>query len=278
MLVFISSASVFSTPTSESADTAIRIPRKNRIVGISMVCNADETRPPILESILKRFTQISVIPQMTPNEIMMPIKGGRPVMVLKMGTNSKPETPIMSIALLRWGWRSCKPGFLSAIVVIVCIFPSLIKNWAINTGITIATILGMTRLTISPTDETFSSIHNMMVVTSPIGEKAPPALAAITIRPANIQRSFWSLSSRRSIITMIMVVVILSSTADMINDRVQIIHSKWRLLLALMCSVINEKPPYRSMISTIVMAPIRKTTISQASPNCVTMASCMPGS
>ena len=73
------------------------------MVGISMVCNAEETRPPILESILKCFTQNSVTPQITPSEIMIPMKGGRPVNVLNKGTNNSPETPIMSIALLKWG-------------------------------------------------------------------------------------------------------------------------------------------------------------------------------
>ena len=33
--------------------------------------------------------------------------------------------------------------------------------------------------------DTLSAIHSIVVVTSPIGEKAPPALAAIIISPAN---------------------------------------------------------------------------------------------
>ena len=127
--------------------------------------------------------------------------------------------------------------------VTVCIFPSLREYCAINTGTTIATILGISRLIIRPIDDTFSSIHSMMVVTSPMGEKAPPALAAMTMSPANSQRSFWSLSKRRNIITMMMVVVMLSRTADMTNDSEHMIHNRCRLLLALMFSVINEKPP-----------------------------------
>ena len=101
ILVFMPCASSDRIPTCDSADTAIRMPRKNRIVGMSMVCSADDTRPPSLESILKCFTQNSVTPQITPSDNMMPMNGGRPVTVLKIGTNSKPETPMMSIALLK---------------------------------------------------------------------------------------------------------------------------------------------------------------------------------
>ena len=132
---------------------------------------------------------------------------------------------------------------MSESLVTVCTLPSVKKNCAMNTGTTMAIMLGINRLRIRPTELTFSSIHSMMVVTSPMGENAPPAFAAITMRPANSQRSFWSLSKRRSIITMMMVVVMLSSTADMTNDSEHRIHKSCFLLLAWMCSVMNEKPP-----------------------------------
>ena len=43
--------------------------------------------------------------------------------------------------------------------------------------------------------------------------------------------------------TMMMVVVMLSRTADMTNDSEHMIHSRCFLLLALIFSVMNENPP-----------------------------------
>ena len=45
---------------------------------------------------------------------------------------------------------------------------------------------------ISCTVVTFSPIHNIVVVTSPIGDHAPPALAAMIINPTNHIRSLFS--------------------------------------------------------------------------------------
>ena len=42
-------------------------------------------------------------------------------------------------------------------------------------------------------DVTFPFIHSIIVVTSPIGDHAPPLLAAITTTPANSHLSFCSL-------------------------------------------------------------------------------------
>ena len=44
---------------------------------------------------------------------------------------------------------------------------------------------------------TLSAIHNIVVVTSPIGDQAPPALAEITIKPANHNLKFLSLMYER---------------------------------------------------------------------------------
>ena len=147
------------------------------------------------------------------------------------------------MALLRWGCSVAICGFFSASVLTVWIVPSLMKNVAIHTGITKATKLGIKRFTIRLAVVTLSAIHSMMVVTSPIGEKAPPLLAAITITLAKSHLSFLSLSKRRSIITMIMVVVMLSSTALMKNAKMLSVHIRCFLFLALICSVIKLKPP-----------------------------------
>ena len=56
----------------------------------------------------------------------------------------------------------------------------------------------------------------MMVVTSPMGDQAPPLFAAMTITLAKkIHRSFLLAINRRSSMTMMIVVVMLSSAADM---------------------------------------------------------------
>jgi hypothetical protein len=57
-------------------------------------------------------------------------------------------------------------------------------------------------------------IHSIVVVTSPIGDQAPPALAAMTMMPAKNRRSAWLDSSLRISEIMTMVVVRLSSSAD----------------------------------------------------------------
>jgi hypothetical protein len=54
----------------------------------------------------------------------------------------------------------------------------------------------------------------------------------MTITPANIHRSFWSASMRRSIITIIMVLVILSRMLDMKNVTNASTHISDRLLPA----------------------------------------------
>ena len=121
----------------------------------------------------------------------------------------------------------------------------------------------------------------MMVVTSPMGDHAPPLLADIIITPAYFHRSRLLLIKRRNIITIIIVVVILSRMADIKNDKKAITHIKLRLFCAVMRRVINAKPSYLSISSTIVIAPIKNTTISHVSPSASTSRydkswSCVP--
>ena len=67
-----------------------------------------------------------------------------------------------------------------------------------------------------------------------------------------------------------MAVVILSRVADMKNVRNDSSQSNFRLLRMVINLVMIEKPSYESMILTMVMAPIRNTSISQVSPRCST--------
>ena len=69
------------------------------------------------------------------------------------------------------------------------------------------------------------------------------------------------------------VVVMLSSTADIKKVMIDSNQSSLRLLRVLMWSVMTWNPPCRSISSTMVMAPIRKKRISLVSPSCSISAS-----
>ena len=73
-----------------------------------------------------------------------------------------------------------------------------------------------------------------MVVMSPIGDHAPPLLAASTITQAKSQRSFWLDSNRLSIMTIMIVVVMLSRIDDMKNATSASTHISPRLFFAWM--------------------------------------------
>ena len=102
----------------------------------------------------------------------------------------------------------------------------------------------------------------MVVVISPIGDQAPPALAAMTISAANKSLSLGSFNSFlvREIITI--VAVKLSNTALKKKVMRLIIQSKETSLVVLMREVITSKPLWASITSTMVIAPIKKKTIS----------------
>ena len=110
-------------------------------------------------------------------------------------------------------------------------------------GMIIDTRHGRKRLTTRFAAVTLPRIHSMMVVTSPMGDQAPPLLAAMTITLANIHRSFLLAISRRSSMTMMIVVVMLSSAADMKKVMIASSHISLRLLRVVMWSVMTPNPP-----------------------------------
>ena len=71
------------------------------------------------------------------------------------------------------------------------------------------------------------------MVTSPIGDQAPPALAAIIIRPAYQILSLFLDSNFLRIVIKTIVAVRLSMIAESINAKMQIIHNSVFLLLVL---------------------------------------------
>ncbi len=60
----------------------------------------------------------------------------------------------------------------------------------------------------------------------------------------------------------------LSSRAERKNVMKAMSHNSLVLLRVLIRLVMMAKPPWTSISSTIVMAPIRKNSVSEISPNC----------
>src|SRR5690554_6814609 len=85
-------------------------------------------------------------------------------------------------------------------------------------------------------------IHNMVVVTSPIGDHAPPALAAIITIPEKNQRSFLSPISFLNSEIITIDVVRLSKAAEKKKVNRQIIQSSFTLLVVFIRLVITAKP------------------------------------
>src|SRR5699024_4365788 len=63
------------------------------------------------------------------------------------------------------------------------------KLLAIKNGIKKQIIEGITTYSINPAADNLPPIQSMVVVTSPIGDQAPPALAAMTIKDTYHRRS-----------------------------------------------------------------------------------------
>ena len=89
---------------------------------------------------------------------------------------------------------------------------------------------------------TLSPIHNIVVVTSPIGEKAPPAFAAMIVKPANqiLSSLFLTIFCKIEINTI--VAVRLSIIADKIKANIENIQSNFFLLLKFTYPLIVENP------------------------------------
>src|SRR6478735_3351069 len=122
-------------------------------------------------------------------------------------------------------------------------------------------MLGKNNVTMILPVEICPPIQSMVVVTSPIGVQAPPALAAITIIPAKNKRMSLLGISFRTSESITIVVVRLSSTDDKKNVTQQMIHNNVLGFLVLIRSVMKRNPWCASTNSTMVMAPIRKNRI-----------------
>ncbi len=104
-------------------------------------------------------------------------------MVLKIGTKIKQLTPSISTN------RRSKEVVLNDFFISRSSNEPFIKDICTKSGTNKQTKLGNMRLFTIPKALIRSPIHNMVVVTSPMGDHAPPALAAITMILAKTRRS-----------------------------------------------------------------------------------------
>src|SRR3990170_983075 len=103
-------------------------------------------------------------------------------------------------------------------------------------------ILGNSKFLITSGAVICPPIQSIVVVTSPIGDQAPPALAAMIINPTKNNLISRLGMSFRIKDTITMVVVRLSKTADRKKVIQQTIHNNFLGSRVLIISVINLKP------------------------------------
>ena len=142
------------------------------------------------------------------------MNGGRCVRILKTGTKTRPPTPMKNMVLrTRCGntsfvSASCSAGLSSV--------PFSVRAMT-SVGTPAQMMLGMRMPVMMPIVETLPLIQSMMVVTSPIGENAPPALAARIIMPAYLSLVSLSVMIVLRTMVMTMLVVMLSRSAERMN-------------------------------------------------------------
>ena len=113
---------------------------------------------------------------------------------------------------------------------------------------------------------TSSLVHKTSPVGSPITVSAPPQLAATTIAEPYIIRCLRAGTISCIIINIIVVVVMLSRLALIINVMAVISQSSLRLWRVRIICVRKSKQPLLLRISTIIIVASRKSTISAPLP------------
>ena len=183
----------------------------------------------------------------------------------KIGTKHKPPTPKQKMVLRSLLVNDCS---LSTDCDAGASNLPRSRYWMMSAGTTTDTNEGKNISVMTPIAVSKPLFQSMIVVTSPMGEKAPPELAAIITNEANIMRSVLLSTSLRSTITITMLVVILSSMALKKKVISTIRQSNFRLLVVRKALRTKLKPPLMSTISTMVIAPIKKKRVVPALPKC----------
>src|SRR6056297_438840 len=147
------------------------------------------------------------------SESIMPMYGGRCVRVLKMGTKTKPEIPIKNMVLLESSFFSPATSGPRFRVAVMSPRKGFMRA-ARKVGTSMQITEGRIRFLIRPMVLTLSLIQSIVVVTSPIGDQAPPALADKTAIERNHMRSLRRGTIRRRSETMTSMEAKLSSVAD----------------------------------------------------------------
>ena len=156
-------------------------------------------------------------------------------MVLKSGTSTIKSKPITNMN---------DPYFLGSLLSFSAI------RFPLKAGRKEAIVMGTSKLKsegkksslISLKLLTFPDIHNIVVVTSPMGDQAPPALAAIIVMPAYHKRSSLLGINFLSTVMITIVVVRLSIIADRKKVSKPIVHKSDRLFLLAMIFLTALNP------------------------------------
>mmetsp|Transcript_22082 Transcript_22082/g.55359 ORF Transcript_22082/g.55359 Transcript_22082/m.55359 type:complete len:209 (-) Transcript_22082:624-1250(-) len=192
-----------------------------------------------------------------PKERSMPATGGRCVTLLNTGTKSKPPTPTPKTRFWPRGLMLSSAGGTEMGS------ESLNLKASIPTATAVQTMEGRKTFATRGATVTCPPIQSMVVVTSPIGLQAPPALAAITTIPPSVMRVSRSESATSLVRSehMTMVVVRLSKTAERKKERPAVMTRSSCFDVVWILSVTMEKPLWASTVSTMLMAPTKKKTI-----------------
>ena len=187
-------------------------------------------------------------------------------MNLNNGTDNNPPTPTMNT---RFIFEDSPLD--SCLVSSVTSLPFNMKL-SIAAGTAIDAKEGRNKDFITPEVLILPFTQSMMVVTSPMGENAPPLFAASITIDEYMSLSEVSLTTLFNTMTITMAVVMLSSTAERKNVKIVSFHNSpvfdrdFRLFLT------KLNPPFASTTSTIAIAPSRKKRISEVSPRALVKA------
>ena len=162
--------------------------------------------------------------QSTPRLSIIPMNGGRCVQALKIGTTINPASPNTRNSVRCHGWIVLSS--LSSVLSEMAGKSPFIQRDAIKSGMSKQTTLGRNNSRITSTELILFFTQSMVVVTSPITLHAPPAFAAMTAIPTNINRVSRSATNLRNSDTATIAVVRLSNTEDKKKVTQPTIHSR----------------------------------------------------